>query len=420
MRRIAWMLLLVFAFTIPWGGSLDLGAPLGNVERIVGLLLLLAAVPAVLHSRCIRVPGAMQWAVLALYVWICCSFFWTIDRAATFGKMRGSLQELMIVWLVWEFAESPEDLRALLRAFVAGSWVLAVLTLMNFNSVEAIAAGQYRFTAYGQDPNDVARFLDLGFPLAALLASSEGGTWLEAHWPERVLAIGYLPLGLVAVLLTASRGGFLAALVALLGCALLLGRGHPRAALTGAFALPAMVAGLWLVIPRGTFARLATIPEQLRSGDLNQRLSIWSAGFHAFARAPLLGTGAGTFVTAAGLAPIDTAHNTALSIAVGTGLPGLTILVAIVALAALAAVRTEGALRIALLVSLSVWVVTSLVATVEESRTSWLLFALVAAAGRMAVEDHSEMAECFPDPRFRYRAPISRAVAALRADGLRF
>ncbi len=31
----------------------------------------------------------------------------------------------MIVWLVWEFADTPADLRNLLRATVAGSWVLA-------------------------------------------------------------------------------------------------------------------------------------------------------------------------------------------------------------------------------------------------------------------------------------------------------
>ena len=43
MRRIAWVLLLLFAFAIPWEYSLDLGEPLGNVARIAGLLLLLAA-----------------------------------------------------------------------------------------------------------------------------------------------------------------------------------------------------------------------------------------------------------------------------------------------------------------------------------------------------------------------------------------
>ncbi len=420
MRRIAWVLLLVFTFTIPWEYSLDLGAPLGNVARIAGLLVLLAAVPAILQSGRMRAPGAVQWMALALYLWFCCSLLWTINRTATFDMIRGSFQEMMIVWLVWEFAETPGNLRALLRAFVAGSWVLAALTFANFSSPEAIMAGQYRFAAYGQDPNDVARFLDVGFPLAALLANGTGSTWLESYWPERVLAIGYFPLGLVAVLLTASRGGLVAAVVALMGCGFLLGRSRARAVLTGAFALPAIVAGIWLLIPRQTLARLATIPEQLRRGDLNQRLNIWWAGFHAFARAPIFGTGAGTFVSAAGLAPLDTAHNTALSIAVSTGLLGLTIAMAIVALVFLAALRTDGPLRVALLVSLLVWAVTSLAATVEASRTTWLLFAIIAVAGRMAVDDHSELAEFFPDPLHPYRERLTRAASAMGAPSPRF
>jgi len=74
-RRVAWVLLLAFAFAIPWEYSLDLGAPFGNVARIAGLLLLLAAIPAVLQPGCIRSPGALQWLVLALYLWFCCSCF---------------------------------------------------------------------------------------------------------------------------------------------------------------------------------------------------------------------------------------------------------------------------------------------------------------------------------------------------------
>jgi hypothetical protein len=184
MRRIAWGLLLLFAFTIPWEYSLDLGEPLGNVARIAGLLLLLVAVPAVLQAGRLRTPGPMQWLVLAFYIWFCCSYFWTIAPQATLEKMRAYFQEMMIVWLVWEFAESVGDLRALLRAYVAGSWVLAALTVANLASAEAIAAGQIRFVAVGQDPNDVARFLDLGFPLAALLLNS------ESRWPGRRAAHG--------------------------------------------------------------------------------------------------------------------------------------------------------------------------------------------------------------------------------------
>ncbi len=182
--------MLLFAFAIPWEYSLDLGEPLGNIARILGLLLILAAVPAVLQAGRLRTPGPMQWLVLAFYLWFCCTYFWTIDPLATLEKMRSYFQEMMIVWLVWEFAESPRDLRSLLRAFIAGSYVLAALTVANLGSPEAVAAGQIRFAATGQDPNDVARFLDLGFPLAALLFVS------ERRWPARLLALGYLPLGL--------------------------------------------------------------------------------------------------------------------------------------------------------------------------------------------------------------------------------
>ena len=55
----------------------------------------------------------------------------------------------------------------------------------------------------------------------------------ERRWPWRLLAAGYLPVGLVAVLLTASRGGFLAAVVALAGSGVLLAVLHPRKALAG-------------------------------------------------------------------------------------------------------------------------------------------------------------------------------------------
>lgn len=390
MRRIAWVLLLVFAFAIPWEYSLDLGEPLGNVARIAGLVLLLVAVLAVLQAGRLRTLGPMQWLVPALFLWFCCTYFWTIDTLATQTMIRAYFQEMVIVWLVWEFAESPQDLRALLRAFVGGSWVLALLTVANLGSPEAIEAGQTRFAAAGQDPNDVARFLDLGLPLAGLLLYS------ESRWPWRLLALGYLPLGLVAVLLTASRGGFLAAVVALAGGGLLLIRRHTKGAIAGAFALPAASAGLWFVLPHEIFERLATIPGQLQGGDLNQRLNIWSAGWHAFLEAPFAGAGAGSFVTAASLGPMDTAHNTALSILVTGGLCAFFLTSGIVAVAVWAVAQTRGPLRLALATTLAVWLVTSLVATVEESRTAWLLLGLVALAGRLAMEDPKRLAACFP------------------------
>jgi hypothetical protein len=409
MRRVAWGLLLLFAFAVPWEYSLDLGEPLGNIARVVGLVLLLAAIPALLQAGRVRPPGPMQWLVLAFYLWFCCSYFWTTEPLATLDKMRGYFQEMMIVWLAWEFADSPRDLRALLQAFVAGSWVLAFLTLANFRSAEAIAAGQIRFVAEGQDPNDVARFLDLGFPLAALLMSSLPG---KQRWPGRLLALGYLPLGLVAVLLTASRGGFLAAVIALGGCGLLLVKSHPKGALAGTLAMPLVAAGLWFAIPHETFDRLATIPAQLESGDLNQRLNIWDAGWHAFVRSPLVGSGAGSFTGAAATNFRDTAHNSELSILVGGGLVALFLAVSIVVLAARAALRTRGPLKLALATVLVVWAIASQVDTVEENRATWLLLGLIAVAGRLAVEEPEGLEECFPADHASARRETVHSLAS--------
>jgi putative inorganic carbon (HCO3(-)) transporter len=280
-------------------------------------------------------------------------------------------------------------LKTLLRAFIAGSWVLAILTLANFSSPEAIAAGQYRFVAYGEDPNDVARFLDLGFPFAGLLVGC------ERRWLLRVLAAGYLPLGLAAVLLTASRGGFLAALVAIAGALAILFRSHARAALVALLALPAVAAALWFAVPAETFERLATIPAQLRRGDLNQRIDIWSAGWRAFVHAPVFGTGAGTFTDAAHLSPFDTAHNTALSLAVSGGLCALFLAAAIFALAARNIAALRAPLRLSFGVALAVWSVTAIVATVEESRTTWFLMAVIALAARLSRESPELLDVCF-------------------------
>jgi putative inorganic carbon (HCO3(-)) transporter len=389
MRRITWASLAAFVFAIPWEYSLVLPAPFGNVARILGLLTLAAALVAVVQSGRFRTPSHLHWLVLTLYLWWCCTGFWSIEVAASESKMRGYFQEMMILWLLWEFAGSAADLRVVLRAWVAGCLVLALLTLASFASADAIAANQARYFAAGQDPNDVARFLNLGLPLAALLFCS------EKRWATRWMAFAFLPIGVAAVMLTASRGGFVAAIVALAGCALVLSIGQPGRLLITVPALASLLGGLWFVIPRDTLSRLATIPAELELGDLNQRINIWRAGWDAFTHSPLCGTGAGTFAAASHTAPIDTAHNTLLSVAVTGGLCAVFLAMAILGLAIRSLVRIRGLLAAALITCLAVWAIASVTATVEESRSTWLLLGTIAVAGRLATERKQELASCF-------------------------
>lgn len=405
MRQAARVLLLIYVFTIPWEYSLDLGAPFGNIARMVGLLLLTVTVYVVLLAGKIHTPDPLQWLVLAMYLWLTCTYFWTIEPIVAAAKLRGYAQEMMVVWFLWEFIADHHALRDILRMWLAGSWVLAALTIADFSFAHATAAGQVRFAAVGHDPNDVARFLDLGFPVAALLLD-----W-EPQWPGRVLAIGYIPLGVAAVLLTASRGGFLAALVAMIGCGAVLYRKHFRLVLFGFFALPIVPAAVWFLAPHETLMRLATIGGQLQGGDMNQRLNIWEAGWRAFARAPFLGHGVGSFVRVAGLASIDTAHNTGLSLLVETGIFGFSLAFAILAVSIQSALRMRGTSRTSLLTLISVWMVSSMVGSVLESRTTWLMFGMIALAARLTFQQGKRVPTMSPSTK---RVPDDAAIVRAR------
>lgn len=375
MRRITWVLLIAFVFAMPWEYSLDFGPSAGDIARLLGLAVLLFAIPSILQTRSMRMPGPVQWITLGVFAWFCLTLFWSVNPDATMIKLRGYFQELMIVWLLWEFVSTAEDLRIILRTWLAGSWVLAGLTTFTF--VTATAANRIRFMPIGQDPNDVARYLDLALPIAAYLLIAED-RW---HW--RLHALGYFPLALAAVILTASRAGVLVAVIALMGSCLLLVMRYPRGFFASFLALGALSIGFLFTVPEGTIGRIATTLAQLNGGDLNQRANIWQAGWTAFTEAPLTGTGAGTFVEASGLSPIDTAHNTALSVAVEGGLIALMLGTSIAAFALLSTWTARQPLRGALLTAFAVWLCLSMVGTTGESRKTWLLFGVMALAGRL-------------------------------------
>lgn len=393
MRRLTWFLMLAFVFAMPWEYSLDLGYGIGDIARVLGLLVLLCAIPTVLQAGQLRMPALIHALTLAVFLWFCLTVFWSLDTTVTLTRVRGYFQELMIIWLLWEFAADERDLRAVLRAWLAGSWVLAALTIASFAAAHATGADQIRFSAFGQDPNDVARYIDLVFPLAALLALEEG------KWPWRLLALSYFPLGLAAVVLTASRGGALVAVVALAGSALLFASRRPR--LLAAGLITALLTGvaLWHFSPPGTIDRLASVLHQLNGGDLNQRRNIWEAGWRAFLNAPLTGHGAGTFVEAAGLSPIDTAHNTALSVAVEGGLIGLLLGASIFASAVWSALHARSPWRLALLTSALTWFALSMGGSTGENRKTWLLFGIMAVAGRLGPA--RQAAASLPSPTLR-------------------
>ncbi len=129
----------------------------------------------------------------------------------------------------------------------------------------------------------------VGLPMAWHVSLSQAHR--RSAWMWRL----YLPLAITAILLTASRGAVLAALVALVIIPWTLGRLRVR---TKA-ALYALAVGLLLlasnVVPEASLARIASTPADIEAGYFGGRGAIWIAGLEVAGEHPLAGVGAGAY-----------------------------------------------------------------------------------------------------------------------------
>jgi O-antigen ligase len=144
-------------------------------------------------------------------------------------------------------------------------------------------------------------------------------------WIGKCLYGVYIPAAIAAILLTGSRGSFLAGVVA---TSLVLWNfariGVRSRVLVLALALAAAGVAYTTKVPENTLERIHSIPTEIEGGRLSGRREIWRDGRRLFLAHPLLGLGAGGFPAAIG----DASHNAFLSILVEDGLIGACIFAA--------------------------------------------------------------------------------------------
>jgi O-antigen ligase len=210
-------------------------------------------------------------------------------------------------------------------------------------------------------------FLGVLLPLVVWVAlRDDDSSWRIAAW----FATG---LASVSLVLTLSRGAWLAAIVAVvLGVGLLVWRGHmltARTALIGVAAIVVLVVALSLTpAVAGRAARLV----DAKSPTAVWRFSTWESAAKMSLARPFLGYGPNTFHLAypafqapgqvdgkRGYPIVEAAHNLELDTSTSFGIPGLLLLAVIGVLAIVVAVRVsavgggDGALAIALGVALA-------------------------------------------------------------------
>ena len=394
MRSVTERMVWVFAFTVPWDVVVFSG--IGTISRVAGLVALMAAALTTVAEGRFRRPDAILGFAVAFTGMAALSILWSVSPGATLQRSWTYVQLVAMVWMVREFARSHERQQALLFAFCLGAFVPLIEVMNNFRTA---TDSSVRFAMAGFNANDLGLTLAIALPMAWHLAIHQRGL-------IRMIPVAYLMLAPVAILLTGSRGSFLAALVALSIVPLTFPRLSMRSiSVVGAVLIVAGVAAA-MVVPEGTWARISTIQTEL-SGDgrLTGRVDIWRAGLDLFPSQPLLGVGAGAFGPAVerainlNYAP----HNAVLAILVEQGVVGFVSFALLLGACGATIARLPRADRILWTSVMLCWLVGVMSVNWQYRKATWLLFGLIAA------QSVAKRATSKAVPQDR--APISRSDA---------
>lgn len=385
-HKLAFLGTLVVALAIPIENTFTIPG-IGSLSRLAGVLLLATAVPTFLTPGALSVrKPTLVMLLLGLFVlWAMTGLLWTIDTRETLRYVLTFAQLLILVFLVWQVCTSERARLALQRAYVIGCYIAILDGLRNFLvGQEAVFR---RYAVSNTDPNDYALILAFAIPMAwELFARSR-------HW-SRVFYALFFPLALAAVVLSASRGGALAAAVGFLVIPLgffSLDRGGKRILL-------ALLAGLAMLVPfawdevseavGSNIERIGTFGQELKTGTLNERTELWALAMATVSNHPLTGVGGGAFATAVEQATgnRDLVHNTFLSVTVETGAVGLTIFLAIFIVILIPLARSGGPGMVPSLVLYLTLVVGLMPLTWEFRKPLWLVVALLLSVRSVQLE----------------------------------
>ncbi|HEX6617676.1 MAG TPA: O-antigen ligase family protein [Gemmatimonadales bacterium] len=404
MVSLAFAALWVFVFSIPWERMIVLPG-VSIVAKATGALAFGLALLAVVVSGRFRRLHAFHVAALLFVMWTAVVQWISSNGGKLPNKFWTWPQLLVMVWMIWELAPSIKHQRRLLLAYVLGASIAAADTILMFRSR---GASLQRFAAGGGDPNDLAMLLALGLPMAWYLASIYRRPALQ--W----LCRGYLPLALLAIGLTGSRGGMVVTTVALLVIPLTMTDLAPGK-LAAALAMVAVAGTLAVVyVPETLIERLATTGTELQGGHLGGRGKLWVAGFRAFEQRPLMGFGNSAFRAA--ITPFvgnnaQVAHNSFISVLVEQGLVGLILFLTFIFAVVPGLLRLPRLERRFALVLLATLLLAMMPLTWEDRRAVWFVLpALLGLAKAWPAGPSAAARGSLAEPR----AATGRAAAGRR------
>ena len=268
--------------------------------------------------------------------------YWLAAQAAVFPDLAAAAwlafaKTMVGVGVTVALCTTPARIRIIAVTAALGLGVMASISLLN----PVWEAG--RLTGGGgdfRDSNDFALALCMVLPL--LLCC-----WrIPDRKSTRVTMIALVPVVLVAIVLTQSRGGFLA-LAAVLTAWALFTRGRVfKIALA-----PAAILAFLALAPPVVLERLTTIQNYSHDSSARDRLSSWKVARRIAEDRPLTGVGPGNFLAVYDRYKNDfrmphVAHNTPLQIVANAGIPALGVFALFLLYGIAAPARLAGKARV--------------------------------------------------------------------------
>jgi putative inorganic carbon (hco3(-)) transporter len=322
----------------------------------------LALLALMLRPQGLGFPPPLRWAAFFL-VWVFVSALFAIEPDLAWPEFIERLKALVIFFVVINVLRTPQQLRFyVLLILVAFAIYPARGTLVNYVRGDTVF-GRAVWNQIYENPNYLATITLLMLGLALSIATVKGQD-------ERVrrAAVAFVPVVLLIILLTQSRGAFVG---------LLVGFGPPLLARLrkrpyGSAPVLVLLAVIAVLVPAASWHRLGSIThlsttiaaadkqgrqtagesqlDQFASASAVERFEVLKIGLHIAASHPVLGVGIGGYREANGsyapkLGKKD-AHNTYLGLAAEMGFPGLLLWLGLVG-SVLARVRRRRALLVA-------------------------------------------------------------------------
>ncbi len=367
------------------------------------------AMIAVLISGRFRRLHLFHVAAVLFLLWAACGLFLGHTGERLPHKFWTYVQLLLFIWMVWELAPSRRAQLGLMLAFVLGCYVSVFDTIQLYRNTAELLN---RYAVGGGDSNDAAMTLALAIPMAWYIGS------VHQHPVIRLVCRAYLPVAIVALGLTGSRGGMIATMVALLIVPLSIHTLSPAKLVSAILVLGLSGALAIAYTPETLMQRLATTGTEVTEGGLSGRLKLWKAGLRAFEEEPVMGYGTGYFKNA--ITPIlgtasQVAHNSYISLLVEQGVVGWLLYMSMMALVFLNVMALPPPERRFGLILFATLATAMLPLTWEDRRAAWFVMsALLGFAtayramprGVWSPQSHPGVAHAAPHLAGRPGAPI--------------